>query len=189
MRGLAIDGWSLTEGPILQKGIIPLRSFVCEPMQYGRLFIAGDAAHIVPPTGAKGLNLAVADVLVLSRALEAKYQPEQAGSAGWLQRGLPAAGVEGGTVLLVHDNDAASESRMRRISNSASTSPTWIWSARRRRRRGLWRRTMWGCRSTDVEWRRPFSAFDSESSSIPHVRINKDYLSLYPHTLKITYRS
>jgi p-hydroxybenzoate 3-monooxygenase len=67
------DGWSLTEGPILGKGIIPLRSFVCEPMQYGRLFIAGDAAHIVPPTGAKGLNLAVADVLVLSRALEAKY--------------------------------------------------------------------------------------------------------------------
>jgi p-hydroxybenzoate 3-monooxygenase len=68
------DGWSLTEGPILQKGIIPLRSFVCEPMQYGRLFIAGDAAHIVPPTGAKGLNLAVADALVLARALESKYK-------------------------------------------------------------------------------------------------------------------
>jgi p-hydroxybenzoate 3-monooxygenase len=68
------DGWSLIEGPIVQKGIIPLRSFVCEPMQYGRLFIAGDAAHIVPPTGAKGLNLAVADVLMLSRALEAKYR-------------------------------------------------------------------------------------------------------------------
>lgn len=67
-------GWSLVEGPIVQKGIIPLRSFVCEPMQYGRLFLAGDAAHIVPPTGAKGLNLAVADVLVLSRALEAKYK-------------------------------------------------------------------------------------------------------------------
>ena len=72
---LAIDdGWTLTQGPIFQKGIIPLRSFVCEPMQYGRLFIAGDAAHIVPPTGAKGLNLAVADVLVLSRALEAYYR-------------------------------------------------------------------------------------------------------------------
>jgi p-hydroxybenzoate 3-monooxygenase len=70
----ATDGWSLTEGPILQKGIIPLRSFVCEPMQYGRLFLAGDAAHIVPPTGAKGLNLAVADVLMLSRALDAKYR-------------------------------------------------------------------------------------------------------------------
>ncbi len=68
------DGWHLAEGDIFQKGIIPLRSFVCEPMQYGRLFIAGDAAHIVPPTGAKGLNLAVADVLVLSRALAAKYR-------------------------------------------------------------------------------------------------------------------
>jgi p-hydroxybenzoate 3-monooxygenase len=67
------DGWHLTEGAIFQKGIIPLRSFVCEPMQYGRLFLAGDAAHIVPPTGAKGLNLAVADVVVLAQALVAKY--------------------------------------------------------------------------------------------------------------------
>jgi p-hydroxybenzoate 3-monooxygenase len=71
---LDVDGWSLIEGEIFQKGIIPLRSFVCEPMQYGRLFLAGDAAHIVPPTGAKGLNLAVADVLVLSHALEAFYR-------------------------------------------------------------------------------------------------------------------
>jgi p-hydroxybenzoate 3-monooxygenase len=63
------DGWTLTEGPIFQKGIVGMRSFVCEPMQHGRLFLAGDAAHIVPPTGAKGLNLAVADVVVLSRAL------------------------------------------------------------------------------------------------------------------------
>ncbi len=68
------DGWTLTEGQIFQKNIVPLRSFVCDPMQYGRLFIAGDAAHIVPPTGAKGLNLAVADVLVLSRALIEKYK-------------------------------------------------------------------------------------------------------------------
>jgi p-hydroxybenzoate 3-monooxygenase len=68
------DGWTLDEGEIFQKGIIPLRSFVCEPMQHGRLFIAGDAAHIVPPTGAKGLNLAVADVLVLARGLEAKLR-------------------------------------------------------------------------------------------------------------------
>ena len=60
----------LTEGPIFQKDIIPLRSFVSEPMQHGRLFLAGDAAHSVPPTGAKGLNLAAADVFVLGRALE-----------------------------------------------------------------------------------------------------------------------
>ncbi|MDQ0378623.1 4-hydroxybenzoate 3-monooxygenase [Amycolatopsis thermophila] len=59
----------LREGPILDKGITTMRSFVTEPMQYGRLFLAGDAAHIVPPTGAKGMNLAVADVRVLSRAL------------------------------------------------------------------------------------------------------------------------
>ncbi|HVY17644.1 MAG TPA: 4-hydroxybenzoate 3-monooxygenase [Rhodopila sp.] len=71
---LACDGWTLKEGPIFQKGIIPLRSFVCETMQFGRLFLAGDAAHIVPPTGAKGLNLAVADVVVLARALEARFK-------------------------------------------------------------------------------------------------------------------
>lgn len=68
------DGWVLREGEIFQKGIIPLRSFVCEPMQHGRLFLAGDAAHIVPPTGAKGLNLAVADAVVLSRALAERYR-------------------------------------------------------------------------------------------------------------------
>jgi p-hydroxybenzoate 3-monooxygenase len=67
------DGWTLREGPVLEKGIAALRSFVTEPMRFGRLFLAGDAAHIVPPTGAKGLNLAVADVTVLARALEDFY--------------------------------------------------------------------------------------------------------------------
>jgi p-hydroxybenzoate 3-monooxygenase len=67
------DGWELTSGKIFQKDIVQMRSFVCEPMQYGRLFLAGDAAHIVPPTGAKGMNLAVADVRVLSRALTEFY--------------------------------------------------------------------------------------------------------------------
>src|SRR6202789_234321 len=60
-------------GPSIEKSIAPLRSFVSEPMQYGRLFLAGDAAHIVPPTGAKGLNLAVADVRILARALAEFY--------------------------------------------------------------------------------------------------------------------
>jgi p-hydroxybenzoate 3-monooxygenase len=64
----------LQEGPMLQKGITPMRSYVVEPMQYGRLFLAGDAAHIVPPTGAKGMNLAIADVNVLSRAFAAYYK-------------------------------------------------------------------------------------------------------------------
>jgi p-hydroxybenzoate 3-monooxygenase len=72
---LATDdgGFTLTRGTVLQKGITDMRSFVVEPMQYGQLFLAGDAAHIVPPTGAKGLNLAVADVVVLARALAHYY--------------------------------------------------------------------------------------------------------------------
>lgn len=67
------DGWAPHEGPVIQKNIVAMRSFVCETMRSGRLFLAGDAAHIVPPTGAKGLNLAVADVRVLARALTAFY--------------------------------------------------------------------------------------------------------------------
>ncbi len=66
---LGAPGWTLERGPILQKEVTPLRSFFSEPMQHGRLFLAGDAAHVVPPTGAKGLNSAVADVSVLSAAL------------------------------------------------------------------------------------------------------------------------
>ena len=64
----------LQEGKMLQKGITPMRSFVAEPMQYGRLFLAGDSAHIVPPTGAKGMNLAFADVVYMSRAFDAFYK-------------------------------------------------------------------------------------------------------------------
>jgi p-hydroxybenzoate 3-monooxygenase len=67
------EGWELTEGPVLQKGVTRMHSFVVEPMRCGRLFLAGDAAHIVPPTGAKGLNLAVADVRVLARAFAEFY--------------------------------------------------------------------------------------------------------------------
>jgi p-hydroxybenzoate 3-monooxygenase len=70
-RRFALPGWELKEGPIFDKAITPMRSFVSSPMRYGRLFLAGDAAHIVPATGAKGLNLAMADVTVLSDALEA----------------------------------------------------------------------------------------------------------------------
>ncbi len=71
---MAAENWNLTEGPIVQKGVTGMRSFVVEPMQYGRLFLAGDSAHIVPPTGAKGLNLAVADVQVLARGLVEFYR-------------------------------------------------------------------------------------------------------------------
>lgn len=68
------DGWKLNEGKIFQKNIIGMRSFVSTPMQHGRLFLAGDAAHIVPPTGAKGLNLAVGDVKLLCNALSDFYK-------------------------------------------------------------------------------------------------------------------
>jgi p-hydroxybenzoate 3-monooxygenase len=74
-------GWRVNRGPITSKAVLPMRSSVTEPMRHGRLFLAGDAAHIVPPTGAKGLNLAVADVAVLARAF-AKYH--DTGDAGAL---------------------------------------------------------------------------------------------------------
>jgi p-hydroxybenzoate 3-monooxygenase len=74
-RRFELDGgWNLGRGPITQKGITEMRSFVAEPMQFGQMFLAGDAAHIVPPTGAKGLNLAVADVRVLARAIAEFYR-------------------------------------------------------------------------------------------------------------------
>jgi p-hydroxybenzoate 3-monooxygenase len=75
-------GADLTSGPVLQKSLTPMRSFVVEPMSHGRLFLAGDAAHIVPPTGAKGMNLAIADVRILGQALESFYR---SGSAHALQ--------------------------------------------------------------------------------------------------------
>jgi p-hydroxybenzoate 3-monooxygenase len=68
-----VEGFRINQGPIFQKGVTAMRSFVAEPMQCGRLFLAGDAAHIVPPTGAKGLNLAAADVRILAHALTCRY--------------------------------------------------------------------------------------------------------------------
>ena len=85
-------GWSLEQGPITEKSVLPMRSDVSTPMRHGRLFLAGDAAHIVPPTGAKGLNLAIADVTLLARAL-----------AAWL--------VEGSSSLV----DSYSEDALRRV--------------------------------------------------------------------------
>jgi p-hydroxybenzoate 3-monooxygenase len=71
---LGSPGWSLNEGPLIDRGVTQMRSFVVEPMRHGRLFLAGDAAHIVPPTGAKGMNLAIADVKVLADALARWYR-------------------------------------------------------------------------------------------------------------------
>jgi len=72
--GSGQDGWTLATGPVLEKSVLPMRSHVATPMRGGRLFLAGDAAHIVPPTGAKGLNLAIADVALLAPALAALLQ-------------------------------------------------------------------------------------------------------------------
>ena len=82
------DASRLVEGPSIEKSIAPLRSFVAEPMRFGRLFLAGDAAHIVPPTGAKGLNLAASDVGLLSRALAEHYRGSSAGIDTYSQRAL-----------------------------------------------------------------------------------------------------
>ena len=83
------DGWQPSEGPILQKGITPMRSFVADPMHHGRLYLAGDAAHIVPPTGAKGLNLAAADVWRLASALAEFYESGTVtGLRTYTERGL-----------------------------------------------------------------------------------------------------
>ncbi|MET9001258.1 4-hydroxybenzoate 3-monooxygenase [Amycolatopsis sp. Hca4] len=71
---LGVAGWTLETGPITEKSVLPMRSFVTTPMRHGNLYLAGDAAHIVPPTGAKGLNLAVADVALLARALTASFR-------------------------------------------------------------------------------------------------------------------
>ncbi|MET8853146.1 4-hydroxybenzoate 3-monooxygenase [Amycolatopsis sp. NPDC004625] len=71
---LGVPGWTLETGPITEKSVLPMRSFVATPMRHGNLYLAGDAAHIVPPTGAKGLNLAVADVSLLARALTASFR-------------------------------------------------------------------------------------------------------------------
>ncbi len=94
---------ALGTGPRLEMSVAPLRSFVAEPLRYGRLFLAGNSAHIVPPTGAKGLNLAVADVRFLTEALIAYYKRGSADSARRLFRPLPRPRLEGTALLLVDD--------------------------------------------------------------------------------------
>jgi p-hydroxybenzoate 3-monooxygenase len=103
-----IPGWELKEGPITEKSVTPMRSFVAAPMRSGRLFLAGDAAHIVPPTGAKGLNLAVADVARLADALTdlAKGHPAaaEAYSAACLERVWRASHFSWWMTTMLHTN-------------------------------------------------------------------------------------
>jgi p-hydroxybenzoate 3-monooxygenase len=82
------DGWELTSGPVLEKSVLPMHSHVQSPMRHGNLFLAGDAAHIVPPTGAKGLNLAVADVALLAPALAAMLEGDSALADGYSDTAL-----------------------------------------------------------------------------------------------------
>ena len=98
-----------------------MRSFVVEPMQHGRLYLAGDAAHIVPPTGAKGLNLAVADVRVLAEALADWYRTGESDAARCLLGDLPAARLAGSAFLLVDDVHAAPVPPAMTGSSSASS--------------------------------------------------------------------
>ncbi len=92
LRFATKEGWTLNEGPILERGITPMRSFVTDPMSFGRLFLAGDAAHIVPPTGAKGLNLAVHDVRNLAEAMTLFYRKgSQEALASYSERCLSRA--------------------------------------------------------------------------------------------------
>ena len=113
---LGVPGWDLKEGPITEKAISPMRSFVASPMRYRRLFLAGDAAHIVPPTGAKGLNMALADVTALATALTEPAQG-RAGRAGRRVLGhLPEPGLASHPFFLVDDVHAA-RGPARRISS------------------------------------------------------------------------
>ena len=122
----------LVTGPSIEKSIAPLRSFVAEPMRFGRLFLAGDAAHIVPPTGAKGLNLAAGDVGLLARALAEHYAREERRRHRRLFGALPAPRLARRALLVVvHVADAQvsrrparSARRCRRPSSTTSSTPT-----------------------------------------------------------------
>src|SRR5262249_11773457 len=85
---VGLEGWTLEEGPILERLVAPMRSYVAEPMQYERLYLAGDAAHIVPPTGAKGLNLAIRDVRLLAEAIADMYRGDTSALETYSQRCL-----------------------------------------------------------------------------------------------------
>jgi p-hydroxybenzoate 3-monooxygenase len=106
-----VDGWKPVEGPITQKVVVGMRSLVLEPMRHGNLFLAGDAAHIVPPTGAKGLNLAAADVLVLARAFARFYASKDGSglenySATCLRRVWKAQRFSWWLTTLLHRSDS-----------------------------------------------------------------------------------
>ena len=137
----------LVTGPSIEKSIAPLRSFVAEPMRFGRLFLAGDAAHIVPPTGAKGLNLAASDVHYLSHAFREYYDEKStAGIDGYSTKALARVWKAERfswwmTSLMHHFPERAT-------SADASSRPSSTMSSTRRPPRRRWRRITSGCRSS-----------------------------------------
>ena len=120
------DGFTLTEGPLLDKGITPMRSFVCTPMQHGRLFLAGDAAHIVPPTGAKGMNLAMADVRILAHALGGFYAAGREDLLVSYTQTALVARLALDALLLVDDGDAARRPARGRVRPPARDGPARV---------------------------------------------------------------
>ena len=139
-------------GPITEKSVLPMRSYVLAPMRHGRLFLAGDAAHIVPPTGAKGLNLAISDVALLAPALTALLREDDPRPADAYSDTRPAPGLAVHPLLLVDDHDAAPR-RRRRSTPSCSCPSCAGWSAARPARPG-WPRTTPACRSATEPARR-----------------------------------
>ena len=129
------DGWSLETGPVTSRAVLPMRSFVATPMRHGRLFLAGDAAHIVPPTGAKGLNLAVADVALLAPALAGLVRGVVR-ARGRLLRHRPAPRLALHPLLLVDDLHAPHLRRPVRRRAPAVPAPLGLLLRRRRRRAG-----------------------------------------------------
>ncbi len=120
------DGWTLREGPVLETLVAAMRSFVAEPMQCGRLFLAGDAAHIVPPTGAKGMNLAMADVHILARALADFYASGREDELRAYSQACLAARLARRAFLVVDDLDAAPVSQRRRIRPPVAALPARV---------------------------------------------------------------
>jgi p-hydroxybenzoate 3-monooxygenase len=118
-RRFAVPGWTLKDGPILEKSVTPMHSFVAEPLRHGRLFLAGDAGHIVPPTGAKGLNLAIADVAILAPALVELLRGKgatgvDAYSDRALRRVWRAQDFSNEMTLMLHSNDDPFEDQRQR---------------------------------------------------------------------------
>ena len=147
---LADGSFALDEGEIFEKGIAPMRSFVAEPMRHGRLFLAGDAAHIVPATGAKGLNLAVADVRVLARGLRGVLRARRRVRPRRLLGALPAPRLARAALLVVDDADAAPPDR-RPVRGAAAALAARLRRALDAPRRRRWRRTTsdWSSRMFD----------------------------------------